>query len=359
MQNPTLVLPTAAESGSKTAMTDRKNIKSASASEATRRGVALDDLDRAILDELTHDPFVSTRALADALHVATSLVISRLRVLDRRNASHVIAVLDMKRLGQSFCFVHIDLAIESEGLVEKIAAMREVLMISELIGGRADLLVLVRFTTFTQLNDLLYGRLARLGGIRRWRIDVVLDVPAFRSEYVTLTPSFLESDFERNIEDLRLELPEGLCDELDLKLIAHLQQNARQSLNEMSRKLDVNASTLRYRVKALESSGILRFITVIDRQAAGIDAFALVELEVEVQYVDRVVEALRNHPSLPQLFVCAGASSMLGVMLARDDADVLRIKQTELATVPGVVGVTTTRLHRTHKIDFRWGQEVH
>jgi DNA-binding Lrp family transcriptional regulator len=320
----------------------------------------LSDIDRAILGQLTRDPFASARTLAEVLEMPHSLVTSRLRALDRRNVSHVVAVLDMKRLGQSFCLVQIDLDGELKPeLLQQLIAMRETMMVSELIGGRADLLVIVRFSNFLQLNDLLYGKMAHLLGMGRWQVDVVLDVPVFRSEYVTMATNFLDVDIDRNIEDLQHDLPPGLCDELDVKLIAYLQNSARRSLNDVARTLEIGASTLRYRVNALEASGILRFKTVIDDRALGLGAFAMVELEVDVSSIETVVDKLRKHPALRQVFVCAGVNAIVGMLSASSESEILRIKQAELARIPGVHSVKATPFHRTHKIDFRWAQEVH
>jgi Lrp/AsnC family transcriptional regulator, leucine-responsive regulatory protein len=327
-----------------------------------RKGAAkslqLSELDRAILAELTLDPFASNTMVAKSVGVATSLVSSRLRILERNKVSQVLAVIDLDHMNQSFCIIQVEIRGRSVAEVAKeIASRRLVLMVSELAGGSADLLVLVRFRDIHALNETLFNDLVYIAGIRRWHVDIVVDVPIFRAEYVSYSPHYLPLSVEQNIEFLREDIPEGMCDESDLQIIAHLQQNAHQSINDVSRKLDMKPSTARYRINNLKNAEILRFIRVMDQSSVGIDTFTLVELSVDVGRIDAIIETLRGKEWLPQLFRCTGGADFLGIVLTSGTDEVLRIKHEELMAIDGVNEIKLTYLHTTYKNDLRWAQK--
>jgi Lrp/AsnC family transcriptional regulator, leucine-responsive regulatory protein len=317
----------------------------------------LSDLDRAILAELTLDPFASNTVVAKSVGVATSLVSSRLRILERDKVSQVLAVIDLDHMNQSFCFIQMQIRGRNVAEVaEEIATRRLVLMVSELSDGVSDLLVLVRFSDIHGLNATLFQDIAHIKGISRWRVDIVIDVPVFRPEYVTYSPHYLPLSVEQNIAFLKDDIPEGMCDESDLQIIAHLQQNAHQSINDVSRTLGIKPSTARYRINNLKSADILRFIRVIDQSSVGIDTFTLVELSADVGRIEAIIEALRGKEWLPQLFRCAGSVTFIGIMLTGGTEEVLQIKREELMVIDGINEIKLSYLHKTYKHDLRWAQ---
>jgi Lrp/AsnC family transcriptional regulator, regulator for asnA, asnC and gidA len=317
----------------------------------------LTEVDWAILDVLTHDPHASDRVIAQTLKLPPAHVASRLRSLDRRNFSHVLAALDLKASGQTFCFILIDVhGRPLDEIASQLEAIREIIMISALTGGPHDLLVLVRFKSVRQLEQSIFGRIYPIKGVYQTCASIVLDVPIFRSQYVSYAPDFLPRDVEANRRDLEMDYEEGVFDELDRSIIAELQVNGRQSINSISRKYGINASTIRYRIRNLETRGLMRFITILDPPAVGLDTFALIEIQVEPSKIPAVIASLRQKRWLPQLFLCAGPAAMMGIVLADSVETVRRLKTEELRQIDGILAVNTSVLVRTYKVDMRWGQ---
>lgn len=318
----------------------------------------LSEMDRAILAELTNDPFASNATVAQRLGVSVTLVTARLRILQREKVSQILAVLDLDHMRQSFCVIQIQVRGRAVAdVVQDIVPMRTVLMVSELANGTADLMVMVRFETLHELHSSVHGTLARVPGIHRWQIDIVADVPVFRSEYVTYSSKHEPMEIERNVAYLREDIPEGMCDDTDLYIIAHLQQNAHQSINNIARTLKIKPSTARYRINNLKSSDILRFVRVIDRSSVDIGMFALVEIDAEINQVDKIIEQLHGKEWLPQLFHCIGRSNLICIVLSDGTEEALRIKREEILSCAGVHEVRLSHLHTTHKVDFRWAQK--
>jgi Lrp/AsnC family leucine-responsive transcriptional regulator len=321
------------------------------------KNLALTEYDWAILDVLTQDPHASNREIAETLKIPIAQVAARIRSLDRRNLSHVLAALDLKASGQSFCFILLDInGRPLDDVAEELKAIREVMMISALTGGLHDLLLLVRFKSFQALEHTILKRIYPTKGVYQTCVSIVLDVPIFRSQYISYAEGFMPQNAEAISQDLALDYDESVLDKLDRSIIAELQVNGRQSINSISRKHGINASTIRYRIRNLESRGLMRFITILDPPAVGLNTFAHVEIQVEASKISAVIESLRHKRWLPQLFLCTGPAAIMGIILADSLATLGRLKTEELRQIDGILGVSISALVRTYKVDMRWGQ---
>lgn len=332
--------------------------REATTSRKGREKHVLTDLDWAILDELTHDPHASTRVLAERLNLPMPQVAARVRDLDRRNASQVLAVLDLKAAGQSFCFIQI--CVRGRPLAEvaaELALIPEALMVSALSGGPHDLLVLIRFAELTVLQHTIYGQLANVRGVSQLTVAIVLDVPVFHARYVAMNGVHVPLEVTASMNDLALNYDAADMDELDRCIVSELQQNARKSINAIARKYEINASTIRYRIRSLESRGLMRFITVLAPPVLGLTTFTLVEVQVEANRISEVIQALSHKDWLPQLFLCAGTANLMGIALSDSPASMKRITSEELGVIPGVIKVTDSTLIETYKSDLRWAQK--
>jgi DNA-binding Lrp family transcriptional regulator len=321
------------------------------------KNVLLPDLDWAILDVLTRDPQASNRVIAETLNVPIGQIVSRIRSLDRRKISHVLAALDLKASGQSFCFILLDInGRPVDEVAAELAPIREIMMISALTGGVHDLLVLVRFKSIMLLEQIIFGRIYPVKGVYQTCASIVLDVPIFHAQYVNYAPGLLPHDVEAISCDLALDYEDSILDSLDRSIIAELQVNGRQSINSISRKYGINASTIRYRIRNLESRGLMRFITILDPPAVGFDTFALIEIRAEASKISSIIENLKHRRWLPQLFLCAGPAAMMGIVLADSMATLGHLKTEELRQINGILEVSISALIHTYKMDVRWGQ---
>jgi DNA-binding Lrp family transcriptional regulator len=133
-------------------------------------------------------------------------------------------------------------------------------------------------------------------------------------------------------------------DELDRRLVALLQANARASTATLARRLGVARTTIVARLARLEASGVIVGYTV--RLAAtegeqGVQAF--VSLSVSPKAGRAVIERLSLLPELRQLAAVSGEFDYLAVLRApttqRLDALLDQIGQ-----IDGVVRTTTSVL---------------
>jgi DNA-binding Lrp family transcriptional regulator len=133
-------------------------------------------------------------------------------------------------------------------------------------------------------------------------------------------------------------------DDLDRRLIARLQANARASTAELARQLGVARTTVVARLARLESSGVIVGYTV--RLAAtegerGVQAF--VNLAVSPKAARAVIDRLSMLPELRQLAAVSGEFDYLAVLRA-PDTQRLDALLDEIGEIDGVLRTTTSVL---------------
>ena len=92
---------------------------------------------------------------------------------------------------------------------------------------------------------------------------------------------------------------EYIPDELDLKIVALLQEDGRMSTQDIAGALDSTSSTIRKRIRRLEETGTMRVVAVTDFAAAGYDVLLAIGIEVESRSAEAVGLDLA---ALPEVF---------------------------------------------------------
>jgi Lrp/AsnC family leucine-responsive transcriptional regulator len=83
----------------------------------------------------------------------------------------------------------------------------------------------------------------------------------------------------------------ALLDHYGRKLLDELQTNARLSLAELSRRIDLSPTATAERLKQMEEVGILRGFTVeIDREALGLEVLAFIRMSCPGQHYHRFID---------------------------------------------------------------------
>jgi DNA-binding Lrp family transcriptional regulator len=88
----------------------------------------------------------------------------------------------------------------------------------------------------------------------------------------------------------------------DLKLIAYLRKNARQTLTEISKKTRIPISTLYDKLRLHEKSIILKHTTLLDFARLGFNCRANILLKAEREERDKLGGYLKAHPAINNLY---------------------------------------------------------
>lgn len=145
-----------------------------------RTVVALDDIDRAIIAELSADGRLAVRALAERLHISRTNAYAR---LDRLVSEGVItgfgARIDPRRAGLGTS-AYILITVEQTSWRTMSAELREIPYVEHvsLVGGDFDILLLVRTPDNASLSDVVLERLQALDGVRSTRTWLIFEEQA-------------------------------------------------------------------------------------------------------------------------------------------------------------------------------------
>ncbi len=96
-------------------------------------------------------------------------------------------------------------------------------------------------------------------------------------------------------------------DELDKKIVASLNQNARKSYRQMAKELDVSMSTISNRIRKMEESGVIKgYIPVIDPQKVGYDLLAVIGMRISRGKMIKVQDRISKTPEVISVYDITG-----------------------------------------------------
>ena len=131
-------------------------------------------------------------------------------------------------------------------------------------------------------------------------------------------------------------------DELDRKLLALLQANARESTANLARKLGVARTTVVARLARLEASGaIVGYTARLGSDAAGRGVQAYVGITVQPKAGRDVTRKLSRLPELRQLASVSGEFDYMAVLSAESTMRLDALLD-EIGEIEGVIKTTSS-----------------
>jgi len=143
-------------------------------------------------------------------------------------------------------------------------------------------------------------------------------------------------------------------DELDKKILTLLQEDGRMSFAEMSRRLNTNENTIRFRFSRLLSRGIIRkIVALIDPRAVGIMQSAALMLKISPDKMEEVLQKLANMREIPNIYQLSGDYDAIVVVMARNMDELYEIVN-RIKKLNGVTEVNTLVTIRIVKSEVRY-----
>jgi len=131
-------------------------------------------------------------------------------------------------------------------------------------------------------------------------------------------------------------MPDGT----DSRIIGLLRQNADLSYTEMARRLRLNESTLRKRIIALRSKGIIRRrLADVNAERLGYKSRMMLAVDAEPSKLLDVGKRLAAIPQARFVFAMSGESDFLVVIWTRDNDSMAKVVES-VGVIEGVVKVT-------------------
>jgi Lrp/AsnC family transcriptional regulator for asnA, asnC and gidA len=143
-------------------------------------------------------------------------------------------------------------------------------------------------------------------------------------------------------------------DELDLKIISHLQENGRIPVAELAKKLNQPENTVRYRIERLLKNGVIRrFTALVDPRALGLNVSAAVMFKVDPKKLDQLLEKLTSMKDVTNIYQLSGEWDLIAVVFAKDIQD-LHERVEELRRMEGVKEMNVMITTRVIKSEYRY-----
>jgi Lrp/AsnC family leucine-responsive transcriptional regulator len=104
----------------------------------------------------------------------------------------------------------------------------------------------------------------------------------------------------------------ALLDLYGRKILEHLQQNARLSLAELSRRIGLSPTATAERMKQMEEAGILRGFTVeIDRESLGLEVMAFIRMSCGGHHYHRLLDFVQTLEEVRECHHLTGGDDFL------------------------------------------------
>lgn len=147
-------------------------------------------------------------------------------------------------------------------------------------------------------------------------------------------------------------------DELDLKIIAHLQEDGRKSFSVIAEDVGVTERTVRLRVAQLRERKILQIVGVVNPIKLGLQVVAIIQLAVQEAELTNCVEQLRTMEEVRFITMTSGEYQLLIQVVHRSYEDLVVFLQSKLNMLNGVRRTNTMMELQVFKNDFHFARSA-
>jgi len=148
-------------------------------------------------------------------------------------------------------------------------------------------------------------------------------------------------------------------DDKDKEILNFLQENYKISYKDLSKKVNLAASTIHNRVQNMIKDGIIRkFDTFVDPFKVGYESMAILGLSVDPLKLDDIAKELSKYDEIHLVVSSTGDHNLSLKIIARDEKNLWRFINEEIKTLDGIqlpmhVSSFIDIFKMTHKINFK------
>ncbi|MCV2422046.1 Lrp/AsnC family transcriptional regulator [Paucibacter sp. DJ2R-2] len=119
-------------------------------------------------------------------------------------------------------------------------------------------------------------------------------------------------------------------DKFDRQILGLMQQDCRQSAEQIADRVGLSATAVQRRIKRLRETGVIQAeVALVDAQAVGLGVSVLVEVELAEASREAVIDGFKRRmvarPEVQQCLYVAGASDFVLLIAAADLASFERL----------------------------------
>ena len=134
-------------------------------------------------------------------------------------------------------------------------------------------------------------------------------------------------------------------DTIDKKILALLQKNARMTVKEMSKQLNLSSTPIFERIKKLEKNGVIDHYTVVlnqEKMGKKLNAFVHISLkDHSKQIVEAFVERIMSIPEVVECHFTTGNYSIFIKVLCKNNEHLMHLLNDSILSISGVISTET------------------
>jgi len=150
---------------------------------------------------------------------------------------------------------------------------------------------------------------------------------------------------------------EIFLDTYSLRLLAELQRDARQTVQQIAERVGLSSTPCWKRIKDMEAAGVIRgYSALVDRAKMGLDLMVVVETNLSQHTEELVQQFERAVAATPQIVRClstTGQADYILTVLVRDIQHYEQLLHSTLFRLPGVAHMRTNIVLKEVKFDMR------
>jgi Lrp/AsnC family leucine-responsive transcriptional regulator len=135
-------------------------------------------------------------------------------------------------------------------------------------------------------------------------------------------------------------------DEIDLKILKTLQQEARTTNADLAGRVGLSPAPCLRRVRTLEEQGVIRkYVTLLDPGSVNLGVAVFVQISLDLQVEDRLEKferAIMRRPEVLECYLMTGDSDYLLRVVVPDVAAYERFLKDSLTRIEGVAGIKSS-----------------
>jgi len=144
-------------------------------------------------------------------------------------------------------------------------------------------------------------------------------------------------------------------DKIDIKIVDLLMDNGRMNAAEIARRVgEITERAVRYRIKRMESEGIIRICAIPNPKILGFSVIADVFIEVESGRILEVAHKLVEMECISYVACSIGERDISAQVVAHNSDEVYAIVTEVIGKVQGVRKTTTSIVPVVLKDVYKW-----
>ncbi len=126
-------------------------------------------------------------------------------------------------------------------------------------------------------------------------------------------------------------------DEIDLKIIDALRENARMPFAQIAQRLNVSAGMIRFRYNRLIEKKAVQIVAITNPLNMGYNAMALIGVRIEGSKLLETTERIAQLEEVVYLVISSGHYDVFLEVMCRDQANLLHFLTEKLYKIDGVL----------------------